>query len=147
MNCRGRALPEVPVLRPLLPIRHPPPSISSSRLGAALWGVFNVQTSFWLCSKSAGELRMSTFPAVPGSVKPARFQPLSALLLACSHSLTIVALEDCSHPRTLQSLSNLHPLCKLLVLLLTIRGGFAAAWEAQSQSLLMESNGGVQVSG
>lgn len=118
MNCRSRALPEVSVLCPLFPIRHPPPFISSSRLGAALWCVFNVQTSFWLCSKGAGELRMSTFPAIPESVKPAHFRPLSALLLVCSHCLMIVALGDCSHlgkaAEPQQSPSSLQAACAAL---------------------------------
>lgn len=34
-------------------------------------------------------------------------------------------------------LSNLHPLCKLLELFSSVRGGFAPAWEAQSQNLLL----------
>lgn len=49
LNCRSRALPEVPVLCSLLPIGHPIPFISSSKPGAALWCVLNAHTSFWVC--------------------------------------------------------------------------------------------------
>nr|XP_031361912.1 nucleotide exchange factor SIL1 [Lonchura striata domestica] len=51
--------------------------------------------------------------------------------------------DGCSHFGKVRSLSNLRLLCRLLVLLLSDRGGFATAWEAQSHNLLKGERLGV----
>lgn len=82
--------------------------------------------------ESAGELRMrNTWEC----------EACSFLTSVCP-ALGVLLLPDCGTRGRLW-IRNVHPLCKLLVLLLSVRGGFASAWEAQSQNLLMGERLGV----